>query len=405
MNILAIISICASALGLTTMCIKWNVVRKNGAAIVNKFHSEATDFFESFLRMFPYLKEKQKHRFPKFLLYYLANKGFIKLHIASDGNILLLRTGNPDENERAERFIVDSLFETPEDMMYSDEATIGFESVYLHKIKTKFKRDIPNIPIGPDNMDILSNAESLFTFDKEHYKNDKRWAKITSLIILILGTLSTALLASDFEGTATITFMVLVGILYYVSFRCISTLSSFRHGEVRIPRFLSGASKITLNIFKLLKFCVALCVGGFAVLFSIAFMFAFSVEGMPLCTWAMCLSAVAAILIWYNTVHRKRKKEKYYSLTGNDLDEFVSFINNESQDRKKFAKKTPALSGPTMSQNLLEDKSGILPFSKLFFNDALIDEMFSNSPLPQWCEAETPMSFEKVDKLLDNTLL
>ena len=47
--------------------------------------------------------------------------------------------------------------------------------------------------------------------------------------------------------------MVLVGILYYVSFRCISTLSSFRHGEVRIPRFLSGASKITLNIFKLFK--------------------------------------------------------------------------------------------------------------------------------------------------------
>lgn len=387
---LGIFSICLSVLGLAVMIIKWCSTRKNGALIVEKFYFKHSDFFQSFLRLYPYMKDEYKLNFPKFLIFYLCNKKYIKVHVKADGSIVLLRDEYPTEKSEAEYFLLNSLFQEPDVVFTSDGNVMGTDAVSLDSARMILKKEIPNIPTGFQVNSVLRKLGKEHEYDKEHRVSDKKWELFATVGMIIV-----AYVPFMHEDTFGFTSVILIFICYVWAYVAMNVPLLMK----RVYADKEKHSKVVRSILTsvVVLFAYVSCMICFCFILYGSCMIA---DGITL--WAMLISFASSWTMWIGSANRKFEEEKYYSVSGNDLNEFINVIRKTSRKLKKNT------ASDKKAEYLNEDEVGLLPFTMLF-NGKKFEKNIKKSKeemyeLPSWCETEEPMTFESIYEMINKFL-
>lgn len=409
--VLALISIAATTAGIAYVGGKWHFARKNGAAVINSYTNNKDDFFPAFMRLYSFMPNKLQKKFPKFILYYLAQKGLISIRIEANGNVKVMRTGDVNISNETERHLMDSIFQDTQEYFLSDDAIVGLEAVNLNEIRQTYAKGMLSCPLGyqldANRSATLSNPGNTFVLDKDHMENDLFTAKIITGFLGIITVLPIAVALRENEAI----FIPLIGTAFlYATF------------AVPIKCALKGIIKNILNereiIFKnasplvckaanairpVIDAIILFFAGFWGLIF---YLWIFTSEVTGLTTLACLYCFITNLTIWFITLKKRKNKVMSYGTAENDLFEFIEFIKKKFRNlRKDFRKRS--MNFDESAEYLRGTTDELIPFASLFgkgkdINALLLEE---KSKLPTWINTENEMTFELADSIVDQNLM
>lgn len=398
----ALVSIAVTTASFGYMCCKWNSVSKNGADVINHYDNNTENFFQTFLSLYPHLPQAQKKNFPKFILYYLAQKGYLTLKIEDNGNIKVLHTGEAGEANPAEQHLLNSIFQNSEEYFLSEDAIVGIESVNLNEINQQYTQGMQTCPlgykIGKKHEATLSNPGHNVIFDSDRMSSDFRRAQVISLIISLPIPACLGLDTNNYNVYSSLFDSYLSYVLLVVP--TFFALNSIKRSEKRKPMFggahpeLSGKMeilRITVDVMILISEVLIL----FVVLI-LPFQYA---SGISIFS---TMYGIAAIIATWLLIKKKRANKAMTYLTAeNDLYEFISYMKTKFKSVRQKSRKIRA-----GFNDSLNSSAELLPFASLLGKKKDIDALLleEKSKLPNWLNAEKEMTFEQADILIDSCL-
>lgn len=398
----ALVSIAVTTASLGYMCYKLNSVSKNGADVINHYDNNTENFFQTFLSLYPHLPQAQKKNFPKFILYYLAQKGYLTLKIEDNGNIKVLHTGDAGETNPAEQHLLNSIFQNSEVYFLSEDAIVGIESVNLNEINQQYTQGIQTCPlgykVGKKHEATLSNPGHKVIFDRDRMSSDFRRAQVISLIISLP---IPACLKSDMNNYSTYSYLFdsyLSYVLLVVP--TFFALNSINRSGKRKPMFGGAHSELSGKIESL-----RITVDVMILISEVLMLFVVLILPLPYSSGISIFSAmygIAAIIATWLLIEKKRaNKATTYLPAENDLYEFISYMKTKFKSvRRKKSKNRAGFN------DSLNSSAELLPFASLLGQKKDIDALLleEKSKLPNWLNAEKEMTFEQADILIDNSL-
>lgn len=406
--ILSFVSIAVTTTGLGYMFVKWHSKRNNGAAVIGRYHADNETFFPTFLGLYSYLPQTMQKKFPKFILYYLAQKGYLSLRIESNGNVKVMRTGDAGELNASEQHLLNSIFQNSEEYFLSEDAIVGLESVNLNEIHQQYAQGMLTCPLGYNadetHVATLSNPGHTFVLDSEHMKSDQLAAVLVSLItgIAIIPALGIGIDSSDIFISIICTYLIYAVLLTPTIF-AIRGLTKYKSKKGKT--LLRGASKQVndiLNVLRLvLDILILLSFGNFALICTIFFVC--SVAGITTLASLYCIAAIIAI--WVVTAGKRKNKVTSYITAENDLYEFISYIKAKFKSVRRKMRKRSAKFYDSL-EDMRDSSSELLPFASLFGKKKDVDALLleEKTKLPNWLSTEQEMAFEQADQLIDSNL-
>lgn len=407
--ITAILSILTTSAGAAYMVRLWTAANKNGAEVIDKYSTLNKRFFSTFLGLYRYLTVKQKRKFPKFILYYLASKGLLSFKIEADGTVLLMRTSDVDPESVTEQFLMDAIFQDTEEYFLSEDAIMGLEAVRLNDIRSRFANGMLSCPLGYDIKEntpaTLGNPGKNITLDKDRMKKDTRSMLLVSIASTFMAVLPLSLAIADYPIDESLIASYFIWALFLVPLFCaLSGLIKYSIGERKewFPQETKQFRAVVSTLRLIADGLVITCFG-FAALIFMCFTFS---ESAGLSIIAALFALAANIGLWIHTVKRRRNKVKHYVTAENDLLEFVSFIKRKLRSLRK-KRKIKLTDMDRYSEYLRGTTGELIPYASLFgkqkdINALLLEE---KTKMPNWIDTANEMTFEEADAVIDNDLM
>lgn len=327
---IAYLAIIAITMG--RMCVKWMKPVNKDSKVIKSYIGGTNQFFPEFLRLNKYLTKRQWRKLPKAILYYLAQKGLLEFHIEADCDVILLRTGDADNENAAEKYLLDIIFADSYEYMVDKNATIGMEAVKLKEINGSYSMQMLSCPIGStDDLELkatIGNPGEMSTIDENIMKRDDlaAWGSSFILVISLIINNSITYIETDGFGVPFISQIILAFVLGLPIIFSAVGIRNYRNKKKR--NWFSGASKEfneAINALRAGFDWIILVISSIVAIFLSIFLGA-SESDTVLTGVAAAVGCTAILVIWIVTKMRESKKEKVYSEARNVLRGFASFI-------------------------------------------------------------------------------
>ncbi len=409
--VLALISIAVTTAGIGYVTGKWHFARKNGAYVIERYKDDKELFFPAFLKLYSFMPQKFQKKFPKFILYYLAQKGLISIRIEANGNVKIMRTGEADIENETEKHLMDSIFQNTQEYFLSDDAIVGLESVNLNEIRNQYAHGMLSCPLGYQLTEgrkaTLSNPGNTFVLDKDHMDSDLGTAWLVSIVIGIFSMLpaSVALMNDEPFGIAFFGTMVIFA-TFDVPIICSlkGIINQYLNERKKIfknasPLVCEAANSIRLVI----DVIILVMASGWGL---IVYLFLFFEEATGITSIALLYCLITTFIVWIKTIKKRKNKVMSYGTAENDLFEFIEYIKKKFKNLKKDINKR-SMNFDEAAEYIRGTTEELLPFASLFgkkkdINTLLLEE---KTKLPTWINTERDLNFEQADLLIDENLM
>lgn len=176
------------------------------------FEKKNARFYSAFWSIYPKLRKKAKNTMPKFMLYYMAQRGYITIDIDSENVVRILRTPAESRANAAEKFLLNSLFGNPELIEYvSENAVMGQESVSLSKVGVSYLEGIKNCPFDASVRKMRKPTGKSIIDYPSYIAANRRF--MTSSVLIALVSFFPAALYESMESSP----IAIIGAFYFVT--------------------------------------------------------------------------------------------------------------------------------------------------------------------------------------------
>lgn len=417
------------------------------------FEKRNKTFYNSFWIFYPKIKRKCRKNLSKFMLYFLAQRGYIDIDVDSNSVVRIVK--NQVSYERvstAERYLLGILFGNTDLIEYTDEnAIIGKEAVDLSKISDYYNRMVVTCPFDESVKAPVATSDGEKAIDYVTIRKEAKIYKYCIIAMIFFAYLPSAV----YEGLNSSLFPIIIsyyGIITVIMLFLSCALNNLaelmgvkanvtppqkndaspsdtedavdkevvyeevvgdyiRFGNASIPapknlpsllRFISLKTLHTVlkeNNHELLSFMVGavrfflwLGIGFFSILLLGAFL---SVTGSYEQQLVSILGSLLVVIAWLVKCIRRSNKEKFFAMRKKSNKSYMKFF------KKAF---TPKML--SMYSDKPKNLSYLIPYSALFGKSKELNAVLPASPdsIPKWVTQTGDMSFEQIDHLVDNSL-
>lgn len=338
-------------------------------SLVYKHAMQDPDFLSSLLSFAPSMNKRLRRRLLRFLVYYLAEKGYIRIEFSQDNGIILLNNA-VSSSDSAENYYINKLFNGVEDYYYTNDSIAGAQYVALpaalpqlsafHPVKTN---DNTNPQVEDRRAQLLSS---------EILK-----AKVTTVIIMMISILPNAYAEASGDIAEIIGYYIVWAILlipfgmsaFHIVAQLTHTLKPYKIYD-RVSEDVRTILDYTRHIIAYIAFFVC-------TFFAYAYITVFALSpGYQLIIWGFILVSV----LWIITIIGCRIK---YIKTPTELRHFTLYLES-------------LIDSPSLEQRL----SYFMLFKGKKETKKLICESMNSNPT--WTNATSPSQLEQLNDAIDS---
>ncbi len=383
---------------------------------INDFEKRNKTFYNSFWTFYPKIKRRHKKNLDKFMLYFLAQRGYINIDVDSNNIVRVVKnTISFDKASIAERYLLEALFGNADLIEYADEnAIISNESVELSRISDYYKQMVKTCPFKESVKAPVASSDGERAIDYASIKKESQIYKYCIILMLFFALLPSAIYEGSTSAMLPIIFAYycVISILVLLLSLSLSNLSELLglKANVEPPKkdAPSPSKTITLKslqttcksnnhvilayIIAVLRFLLWSATGIFASIFIPGFI---SVTGTYEQRLLGFLGLVLVIIAWIIKCTRRAEKEKYFAMRKKIRKSYMKFF------KKAF---TPKMLG--MYSANPKKLSYLIPYSVLMGKSDVLKDALPVSPdsMPDWLTQTQDLTFDEIDNLVDNSL-
>lgn len=360
---------------------------------LSKCRLQTPDFLSQLLYSCSSLKGKAKNKIVKFLLFYLADKGYIKFEFTDDNRILILKIAEPDATNIAEHYLINALFPENGEYYVTPNAIVGTEYIELGSALNTMENKLKDCPVYDYVTDTATETMSTVSSPDYHspginaaISKDMKRISLIMLFTTVILFFPNAMVACDNDISIIFAYYFVWAIFmvpFGISVTHIVRFISNKVSDYKILAYASDSVKKLVNTFRhILSFGFALT----SLFFIIVFACMFAENGRYLLmTIALLVDLLLIIIAAYKLKHRY----DLYSPRRTILKKFTSYIRSQISRMRK-GKNT--------------DVPGLYTYSLLCSGNKLSKRLLleEHSKLPTWTNATTTEQFNKLYNTIED---